>query len=191
MSFNDVGRGGARRTSVNGGGSSDKGGTVFRSLDPLDQISDAIINLQKSCNQLKDRITEARRKKASAADKYEIDAKLQEIRASESKVKIQMDNESRKLENIPRTEAAPKRVTLSKLQKDYDRIKVSIQALSSESSMIRVTADVDTKPSAASNNSYSNSGSSNNSNDDDDHGGSGKKFAEPQLIEIQGQDVVR
>jgi hypothetical protein len=201
MSFNDVGKGGgARRPSAvtsggaGSGGGGGSGGTVFRSLDPLDQISDSIINLQKSCNQLKEKHTELRRRKVNSADKFEIDDILKKIKADESRLKIQIDNESKKLENMPRTEAAQKRVTLSKLQKDYDKLKLSVQALSSESSVIKVndTDGFGTKSSnkAQSGDEYSSNSSSSNSSSGGGGGGNrGTALAEPQLIEIQSQDI--
>jgi hypothetical protein len=42
------------------------------------------------------------------------------------------------LENMLRTEAAPRRTALGKLSKDYDRVKVNIQAIVNQSSLIKV-----------------------------------------------------
>lgn len=39
---------------------------------------------------------------------------------------------------MPRTEAAPKRVTLGKLMKDFDRVKVNVQVILNESSLVKV-----------------------------------------------------
>lgn len=59
----------------------------------------------------------------------------------EGKLKNQLDFQMSQLDNIPRTEAASKRTTLAKLLKDYDRIKVHVQAISSESALIKVTRE--------------------------------------------------
>lgn len=50
-----------------------------------------------------------------------------------------MDIQSTKIDNLPRTEVTSKRATLSKLLKDFDRIKINIQALVNESSLVKVT----------------------------------------------------
>ena len=42
---------------------------------------------------------------------------------------------------MPRTESGPKRATLGKLQKDFERLKVSVQSISSESSLVKVSLD--------------------------------------------------
>lgn len=46
------------------------------------------------------------------------------------------------LEALPRQEAAPKRTALGKLQKDFERIKINMQALTSEAALIKVSQDM-------------------------------------------------
>lgn len=60
----------------------------------------------------------------------------------ESKTKNQLDHQMQMLEALPRQEAAPKRTALGKLQKDFDRIKINMQALSSESALIKISHDM-------------------------------------------------
>lgn len=49
-----------------------------------------------------------------------------------------MDAEYQKLETLPRPEAAPKRTALGKLMKDFDKVKVHIQAILNESALVKV-----------------------------------------------------
>ena len=39
---------------------------------------------------------------------------------------------------MPRPEAAPKRTAVGKLMKDFDRVKVNVQAILNESSLLKV-----------------------------------------------------
>lgn len=51
-----------------------------------------------------------------------------------------LESELKLLENLPRTaENAQKRIALGKLQKDFERVKVGMQAIVNESSLIKVT----------------------------------------------------
>lgn len=49
-----------------------------------------------------------------------------------------MDKEFQKIEAMPRPEAAPKRTALGKLMKDFDKVKVNIQAILNESALVKV-----------------------------------------------------
>lgn len=50
----------------------------------------------------------------------------------------QLEVEYQKVEAMPRPEAAPKRTALGKLMKDFDKVKVNIQAILNESSLVKV-----------------------------------------------------
>jgi hypothetical protein len=50
----------------------------------------------------------------------------------------QMDDEYQKVDALPRPEAAPKRTTLGKLMKDFDKVKVNIQAILNEASLVKI-----------------------------------------------------
>jgi len=49
-----------------------------------------------------------------------------------------LDALAAKIESLPRSEASSKRATLSKLQKDYDKVVVNIQTILNESTLIKV-----------------------------------------------------
>jgi hypothetical protein len=49
-----------------------------------------------------------------------------------------MDDEYQKVDALPRPEAAPKRTTLGKLMKDFDKVKVHIQAILNEASLVKI-----------------------------------------------------
>ena len=49
------------------------------------------------------------------------------------------------LDLLPRTEVASKRAALNKLLKDFDRIKVTMNSISTEAASIKVSFDVDNK----------------------------------------------
>lgn len=51
---------------------------------------------------------------------------------------LQLDALAAKIDSLPRSEASSKRATLSKLQKDYDKVVVNIQAILNESTLIKV-----------------------------------------------------
>jgi hypothetical protein len=55
---------------------------------------------------------------------------------------LQLDHQISQLDAIPKIDAASKRTALSKLQKDFERIKINIQAIQSESSLIKVSMDL-------------------------------------------------
>lgn len=51
---------------------------------------------------------------------------------------LQLDALAAKIDSLPRNEVSSKRATLSKLQKDYDKVVVNIQAILNESTLIKV-----------------------------------------------------
>ena len=51
---------------------------------------------------------------------------------------LQLDRTYQKIDALPRPEAAPKRTTLGKLMKDFDKVKVNIQAIMNEASLVKV-----------------------------------------------------
>jgi hypothetical protein len=91
---------------------------------------------------------------------FSLDLQIKEIRELEGRLKnkvgsfplfsfpdsffifLQIDFQMKQLDKIPRTEAASKRSTLGKLQKDFERIKTNVQVISSESALIKVSREV-------------------------------------------------
>jgi hypothetical protein len=53
----------------------------------------------------------------------------------------QLDLEMKSLDLQPRTEVASKRLAISKLQKDHERVKTLVDSLSSECAQIKVSSD--------------------------------------------------
>jgi hypothetical protein len=96
------------------------------------------IFLKKNCLTIKAKVTEMRRRRVLPSEKAELDQLIRELRELESRVKQQLDRHMKQLENLPRTpELAQKRITLGKLTKDFERVKVSVQSISSEAALIK------------------------------------------------------
>ena len=64
-----------------------------------------------------------RRASVTPEEKRHLDKQIRELRDIQSKIKIQMDSELNRLNSVPREQAAAKRATLGKLQKDFERLK--------------------------------------------------------------------
>lgn len=137
MSFGDLSRGGARSSS----------GAPSR--DPIAQLGQSLQSLQRDCLAVKESITSMRRRKVGPAEKTDLDVRIRSVRETESRLGNQLDGQLRLLEKMPRTEAAPKRTAVGKLQKDFERIKMNVQALSSEASLIKVSQELAGKESFA------------------------------------------
>ena len=91
---------------------------------------------------MRDKVTELRRRKVGPAEKYELDQQIKEIREFESRLKNQIDFQMKQIESSPRTpESTQKRAGLSKLTKDFDRVKAGLQAICNDSTMIKVTQE--------------------------------------------------
>ena len=60
-----------------------------------------------------------------------------------------MDRQLSLLDALPRTEAAAPRAALGKLQKDLERLRVTMQAVASDSAQLRVSAEAETDPAAS------------------------------------------
>lgn len=104
----------------------------------------------------------------------------------------QLDAEMKALEAQARVDIAQKRLALSKLLKDDDRLKMMIQALSSESSSLRVTLDIETN-SSKNNKDDSLAKLTKNIKDEADDRGKGSRQQQQQqhqqMIAIKGEDV--
>lgn len=145
MSFNDISpqkqqpRGSSTGIRSSSGNISSSSGSSS-SGDPFLQLSDALVGFQKQCITIKDRITELRRRKVGPSEKNDLDMQIRGLRDLESKLKSQLDSLARQMESSPKSpEIAQKRIALSKLQKDFERVKVGMQAITSESALIKVT----------------------------------------------------
>ena len=68
-----------------------------------------------------------RRQNVSAQEKADLDTQIKGLKEIEQKIKKELDRELNELENLPRSEVASRRAALGKLQKDFERIKVSIK----------------------------------------------------------------
>ncbi len=81
-----------------------------------------------------------RRRRVGPAEKTELDNQLRDLRELESRLRNQLDFQMKQLDNATRSpELAQKRIALGKLSKDFEKIKASMQAISSEASSIQVT----------------------------------------------------
>lgn len=137
-----------------------------------------------------------RRRKVGPAEKAELDNQIRELRETDSRLKNQLDFQMKQLENAPRTpELAQKRIALGKLGKDFDKIKVGLQSIYTESALIQVTQE-----GAGGGKGRSGKGGPAGFGDDETRGeettsGGGrglfqKQVQEPRLIQqMQGQEV--
>lgn len=93
----------------------------------------------------------------------------------------------RHLDSMPRSEIAQKRIALAKLQKDFEKVKIGVQALVNESSLIQV------QPVAgAASDGFSRTGGngSESSGFDGPSSGGQQQMQAPRFIQtLQGQDV--
>ena len=113
----------------------------------------------------------------------------------EGKLKNQLDFQMSQLESIPRTEAASKRTTLAKLQKDFERIKVNVQAISSESALIKVTREAGGESERFNRTGNGSSGKSNNFDANDQYMSGGNQsirdLPAPPLHQTQQQMTLK
>jgi len=131
MSFNDLEtkRGGAVGVRPSGQAND------FKSL------SDDLQAYQRSWMRLKDKIPDMRRRKVGMAEKNELETQIRDIRETESRLKSQLELHSRQLDALQRdATVAQKRIALGKLSKDFDRVKLGVQAIIGEASLIKVAA---------------------------------------------------
>eukprot|EP01036_Dinobryon_divergens_P032838 gene32838-42516_t len=115
----------------------------------MTQLSDQLKRYQKQCNALRDRVMETKRRKIGPSEKTDLDIQIRELREIESRLKNQMDRQLSLLDALPRTEAAAPRAALGKLQKDLDRLRVTMQAVASDAAQLRVSAEAETDPAAS------------------------------------------
>jgi len=151
MSFNDISPLKAHQRSSStssskglpSSSSSSTSSAYQHASDPLLQLSDALLSFQKQCVVIKDRITELRRRKVGPSEKNDLDMQIRGLRDLENKLKNQLDNLARQMESAPKSsETVQKRIALGKLQKDFERVKVGLHAITTESALIKVTTDV-------------------------------------------------
>ena len=140
------------------------------------------MNIQRNVSQLRDKLTELRRKgNVTENDKRQYEAYVIETKKLEDNIKTRMDSQLRSLEDpqLQRSvEVVQKRTLLIKLSKDFDRVKASLTVVIAESSTVRVGSNRDDAGSSG--------GSKNGS------GGSGQQQQQQMLLQsqlVQGQDV--
>jgi hypothetical protein len=133
-----------------------------------------------------------------------LDLKIKGIKDAEVKLKKNIDSYAQKVESLPRAEAASKRTVLGKMQKDYERLRVSVSAIVNESALVKVvnergeqetfarTGAVPMSASGLASSSGSGSGSGSGSSSAGGGGGNGTVFtgkasAQAQLQQGQQQ----
>jgi len=120
MSFNDI------------AAQSGKPGGAGASVDGMAILSQALQRYNAAANQLKQTLANSKRSAGvggRGVDKSLIESKIRDCRDTESNVKVQLNIQMRKLDTQPKSEVAAKRLQVSKLQKDFERVKASVQVL--------------------------------------------------------------
>lgn len=123
MSFNDL--------NLNGGGSGAMGRaqTGREGGDPLQLLSGALQKYNGTANSLKQFVMNIKPGRTSRSD---LDNKLKVCRDCESFVKVQLSSSVKKLSQEDKNKVAQKRLAVSKLQKDYDRVKQVVDSLAEQ-----------------------------------------------------------
>jgi hypothetical protein len=130
MSFNDIAMG----SSSSGQGGA--GGMRPMAEQRGDGMQILVTGLQKynqSANALKQFMASAR----PGRNVSELDAKIKLCRDCETNVKVQLSIQVKKLANEPKSAVAQKRLAVSKLQKDFERVQVNVQGLVDKAAHLR------------------------------------------------------
>jgi t-SNARE complex subunit (syntaxin) len=151
----------------------------------VQHLGDSLQRLQRNVMSLKEKITDMRKREVNMTAKKDLDKQIQEIRQFEGQLKNQLDGEMRQLDQLPRTSVAQKRIALGKLMKDFDRVKLTLNAIVGESATIKVAA-----PTSSSSSSSSSSSKGSGKNPFDDEEGTNFNSRQPRLIQtLQGKEV--
>jgi t-SNARE complex subunit (syntaxin) len=146
MSFGDIGVGNGNGMAVRSGrgaASDSPYAPSSSNSNTLSLLTDALRLFQRSCQGLKDKTTEMKRRgSVGLLEKNGLDTQIRELREMETKIKFQLDTEMRLLDNLPRNEIASRRASIAKLQKDFDRIKVALPGIASDAATIKVNRDI-------------------------------------------------
>lgn len=149
----------------------------------IQHLGDSLQRLQRNVMSLKEKITDMRKREVNLMAKKDLDKQIQEIRQFEGQLKNQLDGEMRQLDQLPRTAVAQKRIALGKLMKDFDRVKLTLNAIVGESATIKVAAQTN-------NSSSSSSGKGSGNNPFDEEESKNLNSRQPRLIQtLQGKEV--
>mgnify|MGYP000170953786 CR=1 FL=1 len=123
MSFNDL--------NLNSGGSGEMGRvqTGRQGGDPLQLLSGALQKYNGSANSLKQFVMNIKPGRTSRSD---LENKLKVCRDCESFVKVHLSSSVKKLSQEDKNNVAQKRLAVSKLQKDYERVKQVVDSLAEQ-----------------------------------------------------------
>ena len=137
MSFNDIQ---PRRGSATAAARRDSAlNRVSTAGAPADALSSELQGYQTLSVKLKDKISELRRKGGvNAAQRGEVDAYISDLSSVETRLRNQLESQTKQLDQLPRTEIAQKRIALGKISKDFDRVKASVVLLVAEAGSIKV-----------------------------------------------------
>ena len=122
MSFNDIAldaQGGRPRVDIN------------RRGDGLQMLSMSLQKYNASANALKQFVASSL-KPGSTTSRTDLEAKLRLCRDYESNVKVHLTSQVKRLSTEPKTTVAPMRLAVSKLQKDFDRVRQVVATLTAD-----------------------------------------------------------
>ena len=130
MSFGDIAPGGSRGSMA--AGRRQSGGST------VNLLSNELQDFQRVYLRLKDEVSKIRGGSISTSVKVELDKDIKNLKDMETRIKNQLDGQQKQIENLPRSEIAQRRVALTKLAKDFDRIRGLLNQLLQEVTRLRI-----------------------------------------------------
>jgi len=158
---------------------------------PASGLSLELQQYQTFSVKLKEKITELRRRKGvSPAERKDLDNQIADITSVETRLRNQLEAQTRQLDQLPRAEIAKSRIALGKLSKDFERVKATVVLMISEAGMVKVEVEADAASGGGkgggANDTVFKMGTQSNSPAKDSKGGKGGMQFQNQL---QGQEV--
>lgn len=128
MSFGDIKAGGARSSAP----------AIQRRQSGGNSVQSELQDFQRVFMKLKHEMSKIRGNSISTSVKVELDKDMKGLKDMETRIKNQLDSQMKQLENMPRSEIAQRRVGLTKLSKDFERIRLETSQLSTDVTRLRV-----------------------------------------------------
>ncbi len=133
----------ARRDSATAAGAGTGGVGIGQGLSAeLQQYQVLSVKLKEKVGDLR------RRKGVSVEERTELDAQISDIQALETRIRNQLESQTKQLDQLPRAEIAKSRIALVKLTKDFERVKATADLTISEAAAVKV--DLNSKSNAGS-----------------------------------------
>lgn len=138
MSFND--RAPRRGSAVPRRGSTGASGNPESSQGGAGGLSGELQEYQKLGLVMKEKVSDLRRIRTgiSKVQHEELNSQIQDLQKMEMRLRNQLETQMKGLDQLPRTEIAQKRITLSKLSKDFERVRQLVVLAITESQSLKI-----------------------------------------------------